>query len=549
VGSTTFLPSLWEKVRGRAIAPRWIGDLDETYELRREFIVGASMMGFELVDLDDQDAVDALRAMDPPRDPIYPQQLLMVDAINAGNRRVVVEVPRRASKTTTILCLLLGRCACRPRYKVTFSAQTGSAGTAALEEWVRDGLDRIAPPEDEDVPPWLRGRTTKPKAQLRQESLFGGDLFPAGHQVKAGRGFRTRIGNARPGVLFDNGSSFMILKPEHSAYRGKAADVSWLDEAQEIDPLEGDALLAGILPLQDTRPGSQIIISGTAGEIKIGPFWTFLERLRTGNPSTGGIDYAADPSLEWADVEDETTALGILVDVHPGVNTLTTMPDMIENYRDMPRPQWAREYLSLWPETAGSVVIPSELWAAGLRVKRPARPARVAFGMAIKPGGSVACIAAAWRNSRGVAHVEIVAHQSGTAWLGKRGQELTRTYRGSTIAYDDISEGKATATEMQLLTPKPRLKVQTYTETAAGCVQIMRDLHRGKIVHFGQPALDSAVAIAARREVRNDRGLWLWTIRDAGDDITALDAATKALRNWDQHYATRATSSTPIMGA
>src|SRR5690606_2236576 len=120
-------------------------------------------------------------------------------------------------------------------------------------------------------------------------------------------------------------------------------------------------------------------------------------------------------------------------------------------------------------------------------------------------GGSAAAIVAAWRNSRGVACIEVVEHRSGTTWIPKRAQELTRKYRGSTIAYDDIAEGKATATEMQLLSPKPRLRVQTYRENAAGCVQILRDIHRGKLNHYGQAGLDAAVAVAAKREVRNDQ--------------------------------------------
>jgi hypothetical protein len=77
----------------------------------------------------------------------------------------------------------------------------------------------------------------------------------------------------------------------------------------------------------------------------------------------------------------------------------------------------------------------------------------------------------------------------------------------------------------------------------------MRDLQRGKLTHFDQSALNAAASVAARREVRNDKGLWLWTVTAAGDDITPLDAATRALRNFDQHIARRTGDRAGIIAA
>lgn len=548
-GSTTFPPQLWEKVRARGIQPRWVGRLDDTPQLRQEFLKGASMMGFELVDLDDADAIQALREMDPPRDPLQPQQLLIADALNAGLSSNVVEIMRRASKTTTILCWCLGRCASRSRYKVTYSAQTGSAGTATLDEWARDGLDRIAPPDEMDLAPWMRGRNYKPKAVTRHEALFGMTIETT-DAPRAGRGFKVLKGNTKTGIYFDNGSSFVVLKPEAGAYRGKAADVSWVDESQEVDPEDGDALLAGILPLQDTRPGSQIVLSGTAGDAPVGPFWKFLSLLRKGDETMGGIDFAADPDTPWDKLEDEEFALDLLESVHPGVGTLTTRDAMRKNYRAIPLPQWVREYLSIWPESYGVKAIDEAMWRRRGLVKKIKRPSKVAFAMAIKPKGGVAAICAAWRDSRGVAYVEVVGHQLGTGWMPEKGAHLTSTYQGSTIGYDIISsEALATITEMSRMRPKPRTRKQTWPEIAAACVQFMRDLENDKLRHFDQLGLNDATDKAIRREVRGENGQWLWGA-DSGDDITCLIAATNALGNWDKYYARAANSGDvePIMG-
>ncbi|NYJ20814.1 hypothetical protein HNR05_002605 [Leifsonia psychrotolerans] len=543
---------MWETTRDRGIRPDFAGRYSDDPELRREFLAGARLYGMELVDLDDADELARLKAMTPRRWPLQPQQLRIADTLNAKYDSYVIEIPRRASKTTTIFMWLLGRMKSRPGYQATFSAQNGVAGSRRLREW-GGTLDRVNPAEDLDLPPWMRGRPKQQtKAHKRAVALFGEDLLPPADDEPTGRGFRIMRGEVGKGIYFDNGSQLLVLKPEADAYRGEAADVSWIDEAQEIDPVAGEDLLAGIVPLQDTKEDSAIVISGTAGEARVGVLWEYLEKLREGSPYVGGLDYCAPEDTPWEVIEDEERAMALIAQHHPGIGTLTTMEKMRKNWHELALPKWAREYLSLWPETFGTRAIDPALWAEATAGRHVPIPARVAFGMAIKPGGGTAAIAAAWRNQRGKAYIEIIEHRSGTDWIPKRAQELTKKYRGSTIAYDDIGEGKATATEMQMLTPKPRMRVQTYREIAAGCVQVLRELGRHNLVHFDDAGLNSAVDNAAKREVRGDQGVWLWTPKRSGEDnvlpdITCLDAGTRALRNWDQYFAVKSGSSKPIM--
>lgn len=546
-GSTEFSLHLWEEIKSRSILPTFAGRQSDDAELRREFLTGARMMGYELVDLDDLDLIAAMKKQSPPRYPIQPQQLVVVDHLNAGGYdEYVVEMMRRGSKTTTIFCWALGRCASRPGYLVTFSAQSGVKGTARLREW-KTRLDRTCPDPESGIQPWRRGETTVSKRVQRHATLFGDDELTAAESPST-RGFRIMMGEVSKGIYFDNGSQFLVLKPDAEAYRGEAGDVAWVDEGQELDPEEGADLMAGILPLFDTRPGAALVISGTAGEVRVGAFWESVERIRAERGNVGGVDYCFPPDTPWTDIEDEQKAMKLLAAHHPGIGTLTTLDVMRERYRKFDKPKWAREYGSMWPETFGTSAIPADLWAAGA-AKRKALPARVAFGRDIKPGGSVACIAAAWRDSRGVAYVAILEHQPGTSWISKIEQKLTQKYRGTSVAYDDIAEGKATSTEGLVLRPKPRLRVQTFRETAAGCIQFMRDLQRGKLKHFDQVSLNSAAQLVTKREVRGESGIWLWGVGPDGGDTTPIVAATRALRNWDQHYARAANSATePIMG-
>jgi hypothetical protein len=205
---------------------------------------------------------------------------------------------------------------------------------------------------------------------------------------------------------------------------------------------------------------------------------------------------------------------------------------MRAQWRDLPRPQWAREYLSLWPETFTARAIPAALWEAAHMTERLAIPERVAFGWAIRPGGSVAAIAAAWRDRDGVAYVEIIDHRPGTKWIPARAQDLTKRYRGAIVGFDARGEGAATRTESERLTPRPRLQEHRWTDITAGSIQFLRDLERGSLRHFGQLPLNLAVSQASRRD-SGDAGAWTWSPMSHDSEIVCLDAATRALRQWD----------------
>jgi hypothetical protein len=267
-------------------------------------------------------------------------------------------------------------------------------------------------------------------------------------------------------------------------------------------------------------------------------FYEYLERGRAGDPSVGVLDFAAPPATSWEAIEDEDEAMRILAGVHPGIGTLTTEDQMRAQYRDLPRPQWAREYLSLWPETYSQRAISAALWeSARLDEKRP-RPDLVAFGLSIKPGGAVAAVVAAWREN-GVGYIEVVDHRPGTSWLPSRLQYLTSKYRGSLTAYDPRGEGGATRTECDRLSPRPRLDAQQWPDITAASIQFLRELERGSLKHFGQHGLDHAVSHASRRD-SGDSGQWTWARMEPTDDIVCLEAASRALRAWDKVMDARA---------
>jgi hypothetical protein len=220
--------------------------------------------------------------------------------------------------------------------------------------------------------------------------------------------------------------------------------------------------------------------------------------------------------------------------MHPGIGTTTTLAEMRARHEDpsFSKPEWAREYLSLWPETFSQRAIPVQLWEDARLPALIPRPPRVAFGMAIKTGGSVAAIVAAWRDRDGVGYVEVVDHKPGTRWMPKRIRELATKYR-TTVAYDGIGEGGATRVEVDRLGGRDVMVDHRWPDVAGGAIQLLRDLERGQVKHFGQGPLDAAVAHASRRD-SGDKGQWTWSPMQPGQDIVCLDAASRALRHWDK---------------
>lgn len=463
--------------------PRFQSELSDDDRTREEFLAGAELLGLLGEGME-----------------IYPQQMRVADVIGAGQETVVVEMPRRSSKTTSILCLLLGRCLLRPRYKVVFSAQSGIKSAEFFREWLADmELAQGFIPESE----W----PYKPRTQ-------------AGSMM----------------MTFRNGSTFKVLQtPSAKALRGGAADVIWFDEAQEFGPELSAELSAGAMPLMDTRDNAQLILSGTPGESRSGWFWDTLVQGRDAeNPAVGILEYSADDEASEEDLADEALWLR----VHPGIGTLTTLEKMRARFKGFQDPlnptavgvKWTREYMCRWPEDYSAAVIPSALWAAAESTMLP-RPQDVAFGYDISPNGSTSAIVAAWRVD-GIAYLELVEHRQGSTWLKPRIVALAKKYTAPVgLNYIGATQAVAEEIERARSIPKARVKGQGFTDIPPACVTFLRDLEDGNLKHFNQPGLTDAAMFAAKRSMGENR--WGWGRGASGGDITPLMAATMALRAYD----------------
>ena len=452
--------------------PLHVSSYENSEQFADEFLLGCKMMGLTPT----------------------PQQWKMMSALNAWNPEkqrplygtMAVCIPRRAGKTTGLLAIALGRCISRPGYTVLFTAQSGTKASARFLELARL-LERREPDEEK-------------------------------------RGFRIMRGAGNQNLTFRNGSLFQVLTPKPDAFRGDAGDMILLDEAQEHTADESAELLGAILPTMDTRPGAQLVVAGTAGERRSGLFWDTLQEGREGLKGSGIIEFAAPDSTTPEDAGLPETWQAS----HPGIGTLTDLETVETRHQKLPLPQFMREYLGIWPEDYSASAIDMQAWkAAGVEFSK--KPEHFALAYDVAVDGSVACIAAAWRENE-KAYVEIVEHKLGVDWLVPRLVELSRRYRVP-VAHDTVGAALVEAEALGRQRPRPRLAPLSFRDITNGAASFMKELNQGNLRHFDQASLNEAAAKARKRDTGENS--WAWGRRLSGGDITPLCAATAALRAYD----------------
>jgi hypothetical protein len=202
---------------------------------------GSELLGLPLLPQGEQVAA-LLEARNKFDEPLYPTAVILE--------------PRRSTKTTSIWTVLLGRCYAQPGHKVVVTAQDGT----------------------------------------RARNIFRGVQRSLEAYGFEGRGYgRLYWANGSERIEWANGSSMWVVPPDAAAFRSEAADTMLFDEAGELDPVKSEDLVAGALPLMDTRPMGQVIITGTPSTSRAGLLWDTLEDGRHKVPGVGILDYSLSP--------------------------------------------------------------------------------------------------------------------------------------------------------------------------------------------------------------------------------------------------------------
>lgn len=399
-------------------------------------------------------------------------------------RTVVVEVGRRATKTTSIQNELLGRCLKIPGYRVVSTAQDGTRASAFMRDMMT--------------------------------------YLEAENPDRSARGWTPYNSQGREEIRFDNGSIWWVVKPEPGAFRGRAADVMWFDEAGELSPEKSADLVAGALPIMDTRPAGQLIISGTPGKVRAGLLWDYLEAGRAGKPGIGIVEYSAD---EHADPYSDE----VLLSVHPGPGSgLTPLEILQERRENMPLPQFMAEYLCVWPPDSTTTALDLKKWAAGHCDPLAGPPPGVPWGIGFNVGmeAEQAAVAVAWIDEDGELHGQLMDHRPGVAWLPAYLAKASHRHPRVRIGYDSIGPNIAAAQALARV-PKFRerqLKALTFPEVKAGTSLLAQSVEALTFHHPEDASLDTSAGNAAWRESNGSRLFQ----RKAGRDISPLLAMVHA---------------------
>lgn len=416
---------------------------------------------------------------------------------------VVVQMPRRSSKTTGMFATLVGRAMLQPGFKAVVTAQSGTVASSLLLEI---------------------GNTLEVNG-------FGGYKRSAwDDDENPGDGTMRLLRNGgRERIEFANQSRLWVVPPNATAVRGSAADVIYIDEAGEFEGERGEEFINAVLPLLDTRgPRAQIWVSGTPGKVRSGMFWDMLQKAYAGDDDMlGGIDYSMS---DHDDPEDPETWLRC----HPGIGTLTTMRIIERRFKDMPLPQFQREYLGSFPVDGTTSAIDMEAFNNGEREPTPL-PSKYAWAFDVAPDGSSAAVVAAWRDDQGDAWVEIMAHRPGTDWLGRFIQGVAKSGQRQAITYDRIGSNLEPSARLDLMKPKVRSDGLHYTKGIVPAQQsFVREIDEGRMRHTGQPGLTWALEGAVWRQ---SEGFRVFGRKASTADITPAVAASMALWAYDTKVA------------
>lgn len=482
----------WVALRDSGLAPDEVTELATSWETRLEFLIGASMLGL----------IGEGRTAKP-------QQLLVADMLNAGRTIDGILEPRRSTKTSSILAVMVGRCFVRPRRNSAFTLAT--TGLKAREKFREEVIDPI--------------EARWPMPGTRPVKIH-----------KAGGAER---------LEFPNRSVFSVHPPIGSSFRGSAYDDVLVDEAGEADETMTEDLLAAIPPTFDTT-GGQLLVSGTAGKRRAGSLlWDVLYAKREALEA-GVLIYAARDRTtedELADWEPSAKHPGarvrdLVLAHHPGAQpgNLTPLDAVRRSFLLMPRDVFTREYLGIFDDIGGTTSLFDPLkWArTGVDGALPTPPDRFSLAFAPHPDQLTVSIIAAWRDAKGRAVVLQLEHVQGIDGAAPLLLRYAGRYKVP-IVYDGGSQvAQLIVEKLNRANPRPRFEPYTYADVKRAASLIVDEVDRENVVHYrDQLTLTEGVHRTVKRK-SGDRG-WLLgrDPKKPDQDITPVEAWALALLHHD----------------
>ncbi|NYE20518.1 hypothetical protein [Microbacterium immunditiarum] len=520
---TPTLSDLWSEanwLEWRSHAERFhairLTELVTTEQSRGEFIEGARLLRLD----------HRMRAGDGGTGP-SPIQLLIADVLAAGRFLNAIDEPRRATKTTAIQAVLVGRCYHREDYNVGWTMFT--TGAKAGERFRKDIVTHLE------------------------------RLYPDPRKSP----IKINVGKGTEHLHFTQTGSYLnVYTPNGDGFRSGGFDAAFGDEGGEADVEQSEDVEVAVIPTMDTKPGAQFIIAGTGTKYRTGNIlWKALN-----NPDAAvawhGIPETTDPAEyeSWEPTPEHPRGrMRELIEMsHPGVGYTTPIEAVKRSYDSFPRDKFLLEYGGQFGlEGNADSVIPPAWWeraAVDIDIADVPMPDRFSAAMKVHHLGTHAALAVAFDYDEPADLVTNALELAGEAerprrravavWLHQRGTEgfdrdVLLKMRRKRLVYDDYGHTAIIARKIEKVPIRPDLHPTKTRDIPLAAVRFMQELEAGTVVHFRQDVLSDAVQIATRQSFGN-YGSWRFGApkSDPEADICALEAASLALHFLDDQPRT-----------
>jgi len=339
--------------------------------------------------------------------------------------------------------------------------------------------------------------------------------------------------NGQEAIILHNGGSVEFIARSKGSGRGFTVDVLVLDEAQDLQDSELEALLPTIsaapsgdpvtifmgTPPADIGDKGEPFVRARDGAIdKSDKRIAWVEFSANGNIDTMTPDELirfVDDRRNWAQANP---ALGGRINI----DTIIT-----ERSRFSPA-SFARERLNMWPEAgAATCPIPAKPWDERRLEVVPEEWPLAALGLDMNPERTKVTIGVAAHAPHGV-HVE-VAEDAPFSDEGSKALVdwvFARAGRRVPVVIDAYSPIRSI--EAALRAKGCRVFIMGPNELSQACGGLYDAVMKDKsVTHFGQKSLNDSLAGAVKQKF-GDGGAWKWNRRTFDIDLTQIMAVTAA---------------------
>lgn len=318
-------------------------------------------------------------------------------------------------------------------------------------------------------------------------------------------------------IKFKNGATIRFKARSKGGGRGFSCDCLLLDEAQIL----GAAAWSAILPTMSARPNPQVWLLGTPptadddGEV--------FSRIRETGLAGKQPRLAY---LEWsAVVTDDFDDPATWAKANPSFGSRIG-PDAIMGERSsMTDAQFAMERLGIWSSETALAVIPAAAWAdrrVGADGVPPGDPR--AFGLDMSHDRVVSVGVCVLGDE--AAHVEVAALDRVSDTLGAVEWLVERAGKHIPVVVD--AQSPAASMVPALKAAGVRVNVTTAADMAKACGSFFDAVSEGRLTHFDQAPLNTALAGARKRPIGTAGG-WGWDRKDYSVNLAPLVSVTLAL--------------------